>query len=72
MTRSKIALAPTIPLFCTDDFLLGCRDLSDQFQVGLHMHLSESRAQAVKGIQNYGKTLTNHLDHLGLITENLD
>ena len=70
MTRSKIALAPTIPLFCTDDFLLGCRDLSDQFQVGLHMHLSESRAQAVKGIQNYGKTLTNHLDHLGLITEN--
>ena len=68
--RSKVALAPTVPLFCTDQFLLGCRDLSDQFEVGLHMHLSESRIQAVKGIQNYGKTLTNHLDQLGLITEN--
>ena len=67
MERSKVTFAPTVPLFCQEKFLLGCRDLSNQFGAGLHIHLAESRAQAVAGIQNYGKTLANHLDQLGII-----
>ncbi len=66
--RTKFALAPTIPLHCSDDFMIGCRDLARDFEVGLHMHLSESRIQVVTGLERYGKTLTAHLDELGMLT----
>jgi guanine deaminase len=61
------ALAPTIPLHCTDPFMVGCRDLAREFGVGIHMHVAESRLQAVSGVRRYGKTLVSHLDGLGLV-----
>jgi len=68
--RSKIrlALAPTIPLHCSDEFLIACRDLARDYGVGLHMHLAESKVQVVSGLRKYGKTLTAHLDELEFIT----
>ncbi len=68
--RARIALAPTIPLHCSDAFITGCRDLAAEFGVALHMHLAESRVQAVSGVRRYGKTLTAHLDALGFLGVN--
>jgi len=65
--RLRPALAPTIPLHCSDAFLLACRDLAADYDVGLHMHLAESKVQAISGLSVYGKTLTAHLDELGLL-----
>lgn len=65
------ALAPTIPLHCSSDFLLACRDLAADFGLGLHTHLAESRLQALAGIQTYGETLTSHLDKMGLLGPDL-
>ena len=65
--RVRPALAPTIPLHCSDDFITACRDLAADEAVGLHMHLAESKVQAVSGITRYGKTLTAHLDDLGFL-----
>jgi len=66
----KPALAPTIPLHCSDDFIVACRDAAREFEVGLHMHLAESKVQAVAGLQRYGMTLTRHLDGLGFLGPN--
>jgi guanine deaminase len=63
------ALGPTIPLHCSDDFLAGCRDLSREFEVGLQTHLAESAAQAAIALRRYGRSLTAHLDALGLLNE---
>jgi 5-methylthioadenosine/S-adenosylhomocysteine deaminase len=65
--RAPLALAPTIPLHCSDAFITGCRDLAREFGMGLQMHLAESRVQAVSGMRRYGKTLTAHLDALGFL-----
>ena len=65
--RAVPALAPTIPLHCSDAFMVACRDLAAEHGVGLHMHLAESKVQAVAGLRTYGKTLTNHIDDLGLL-----
>ncbi|MFQ5958589.1 MAG: amidohydrolase family protein, partial [Alphaproteobacteria bacterium] len=65
--RIRPALAPTIPLHCSDDFIVACRDLAEEYGVGVHMHLAESKVQAVSGIERYGKTLAAHLDDLGLL-----
>jgi cytosine/adenosine deaminase-related metal-dependent hydrolase len=69
LDRSRVApaLAPTIPLHCSDAFLLACRDAAREHGVGLHMHLAESRIQAVTGLEVYGCTLTEHLERLGLL-----
>ena len=61
------ALAPTIPLHCSDPFMIGCRDLAQEFGVGISMHVGESRLQAISGVRRYGKTLVAHLDTLGLL-----
>ena len=63
----NVALAPTIPLHCSDDFLRGCRQAATEHGVGLHMHLAESKIQALSGVTRYGQTLTAHLDSLGLL-----
>jgi 5-methylthioadenosine/S-adenosylhomocysteine deaminase len=61
------AVAPTIPLHCSDDFMVGCANLAREFGAALHTHVSESKVQAIAGLKKYGKTLTAHMDALGLI-----
>ncbi|MDJ0951670.1 MAG: amidohydrolase [Alphaproteobacteria bacterium] len=61
------ALGPTIPLHCSDEFIEACGRLAAEFEIGIQMHLAEAKMQAVSGLRRYGKTLTQHLDALGLI-----
>ena len=62
-------MAPTIPHHCSDDFLIACRNLAREYDVGMHSHVAESKVQVVAGYKRYGKTLAAHLDELGLVNE---
>jgi guanine deaminase len=62
------AVAPTIPLHCRDEFMIACRDLAAEFDVGIHTHLAESKVQSVVGMRRYGRSLTAHIEHLGLLS----
>jgi 5-methylthioadenosine/S-adenosylhomocysteine deaminase len=62
------AIAPTIPLHCRDEFMIACRDLAAEFDVGIHTHLAESKVQSVVGVRRYGRSLTAHIEHLGLLS----
>lgn len=61
------AVAPTIPLHCSDEFMVGCGKLAREYGAGLHTHVSESKVQAIAGLRRYGKSLTAHMDALGLV-----
>ena len=63
----RIAVAPTIPHHCSDEFISACVALSREHGVGLHSHVAESKVQAIVGLKRYGKTLTAHLDDLGAL-----
>ena len=65
----KLALGPTIPHHCSDEFLVACRDLAKQLGIGIQMHVAESRMQSIVGRKTYGATLVSHLDSLGLLNE---
>src|SRR5580700_2322260 len=65
------AIAPTIPLHCSDAFLVRCNDLARAYGLPLQTHLAETKAQAVLGLRKYGKTLTAHLDSLGMLGPHL-
>ena len=66
----RLAVAPTIPLHCSDPFIEGCRDLAREHGAGVHMHLAESKIQAVSALTVYGTTLTAHLDALEVLGPN--
>jgi guanine deaminase len=61
------ALGPTIPHHCTDAFLVECRNLGAELELGIQMHVAESKLQAIVGQRRYGKSLVAHLDALGLL-----
>lgn len=65
--RIRPGLAPTIPLHCSDAFLIRCRDLSRTYDAPLQTHLAETKSQAITGLSRYGRTLTGHLERLGLL-----
>ena len=64
-----LAVGPTIPHHCSDDFLIACRDLAREYDVGIHSHVAESKVQVVAGYTRYGTSLAAHMDKLGLVNE---
>jgi 5-methylthioadenosine/S-adenosylhomocysteine deaminase len=65
----KPALGPTIPHHCSDDFLAACGDLAREHGLGMQMHVSESKLQAVVGKKLYGTSLVGHLHGLKLLND---
>ena len=68
--RLRPALGPTIPHHCSDEFIVGCGDLAKAHGIGVHMHVAESKVQAVIGPRKFDTTLVGHLHKLGLIGPN--
>jgi 5-methylthioadenosine/S-adenosylhomocysteine deaminase len=56
---------------CTDELLGGAAEMARQKALPLHLHLAETKAQAVQGRSIYGHSLLRHLDSLGIVRENL-
>jgi guanine deaminase len=65
--RIRVALAPTIPGQCTDEYLSGCVRLIREYGVGLHTHLVETKVQAIHGLRRWGKTVVAHLADIGML-----
>jgi 5-methylthioadenosine/S-adenosylhomocysteine deaminase len=62
-----IALGPSGPQRCTDDFLQGCASLADELELQIHIHVLETRMQALSGQKMYGATLPEHMHALGFL-----
>jgi len=56
---------------CTDELLIGSADLARARQLPLHIHLAETKAQAILGRQVYGASLLSHLDSIGVLGANV-
>jgi 5-methylthioadenosine/S-adenosylhomocysteine deaminase len=63
----RLGVAPIIPLHCSDALIAGSARLARDYAVVLHSHVAESKVQAVSAFKRYGKTLTAHVDGLGLL-----
>src|SRR5262249_24298208 len=48
--RIRPAVAPTIPHHCSDAFISGCASLAQEFDIGLHSHVPESKVQALTAL----------------------
>jgi cytosine/adenosine deaminase-related metal-dependent hydrolase len=62
-----IAIAPTIPHHCSERFLRDCMDIADRHRLPIHMHIAESRLQAVVARKVYGRSAVRYLADLGML-----
>ena len=56
---------------CTDELLARSAEMARKRNLPLHIHLAETKAQAVMGQQIYRTSLLKHLDEIGVLTANL-
>jgi 5-methylthioadenosine/S-adenosylhomocysteine deaminase len=56
---------------CTDELLGESAEIARKRNLPLHIHLAETKAQAVVGQQIYGTSLLKHLDSIGVLAANL-
>jgi 5-methylthioadenosine/S-adenosylhomocysteine deaminase len=63
-----ICPAPSGPQRCTDELLAGTAALAEELDLAVHIHVLETRMQALSGRRMYGRTLPEHLDSLGFLS----
>lgn len=56
---------------CSDELLAGSAEMARKRHLPMHIHLAETRAQAVIGQRLYGTSLLKHLDDIGVLSSNL-
>ncbi|NUR77587.1 MAG: amidohydrolase family protein [Thermoleophilia bacterium] len=64
----SICPAPSGPQRCTDELLAGCAALAEELDLMIHIHVLETRMQAVSGRRMYGRTLPEHMDSIGFLS----
>jgi cytosine/adenosine deaminase-related metal-dependent hydrolase len=65
----SICPAPSGPQRCTDELLAGTAALADELDLPIHIHVLETRMQALSGRRMYGTTLPEHLDEIGFLSD---
>jgi cytosine/adenosine deaminase-related metal-dependent hydrolase len=56
---------------CSDELLTGCAEIARKKNLPMHIHLAETKAQAVQGWNIYNHSLLQHIDSLGIVAPNL-
>jgi 5-methylthioadenosine/S-adenosylhomocysteine deaminase len=63
----SIGLGPSGPQRCTDHMLQSSAALADELDLQIHIHVLETRMQALSGQKMYGRTLPEHMHALGFL-----
>lgn len=69
--RIGYAFSPRFVVSCTEELLLGVRDLSRQYRVKVHTHAAENRGEIALVERERGMRNVVYLDHLGLASPDL-
>jgi cytosine/adenosine deaminase-related metal-dependent hydrolase len=69
--RIQYAFCPRFVVSCTEELLIGVRDLSEQYKVKVHTHASENLDEIAMVEAERGMRNVVYLDHIGLAKPNL-
>lgn len=64
----SIAIAPSGPQRCSGELLQGASALAQELDLVIHLHVLETKMQAVSGMTTYGTTLPQYLDSIGFLS----
>lgn len=63
----KLFISPSNVQWCSDDLLMATKEMTKQYNTGIHIHLQESIYQRMYGMRTWGKTPLAHLYDLGFL-----
>ena len=66
-SRVSVLLSPANVQWVSDEILQRTKEVANNYQAGIHIHLVESCYQKEYGIRTWGKTPTAHLQDLGVL-----
>jgi 5-methylthioadenosine/S-adenosylhomocysteine deaminase len=69
--RISYAFCPRFVVSCTEELLIGVRDLAAHYGVKVHTHASENRSEIAMVELDRGRRNVVYLDHIGLAGPNL-
>jgi 5-methylthioadenosine/S-adenosylhomocysteine deaminase len=69
--RIRVCPAPSNPMRCSDRLLCEVARIAESHDTAVHTHLLETEIQATIAQQKYGRSMVQHLDRLGLLTDRL-
>ncbi|MUT67060.1 5'-deoxyadenosine deaminase [Paenibacillus sp. NEAU-GSW1] len=69
--RIEYAFCPRFVVSCTEELLIGVRDLAEQYGVRIHTHASENTGEIAIVEAERGMRNVVYLDHIGLARPNL-
>ena len=64
-------LGPHAPYTCSEELLLSVKDLQEKHDVGVHIHVSETKDEVKNLVQSKGMQPFEYLDSLGLLNDRL-
>jgi cytosine/adenosine deaminase-related metal-dependent hydrolase len=67
--RLRYVIAPSGPQRCTEDLLVAADELSREHGTTYHIHILETKTQAITGREFYGKTLIRYMHDIGVLNE---
>jgi 5-methylthioadenosine/S-adenosylhomocysteine deaminase len=70
-THSGVMLGPSSPMNCSDGLLREVVKVAEQYDLGIHTHLLETRLQAWAARKIYKKTICAHLAEIGFLSSRL-
>lgn len=68
--RIKTMMAPHAPYTCGQDYLMQIKELAQKNNLGLHIHLSESKKEVNDFLKQYQKSPIKYLFDLGFFDDN--
>jgi len=67
--RISIFPGPSNTARCSDELLVHCFDIAEEYDLGLHAHMLETKVQKEITFERHGRTMPAHLDALGVLCE---
>jgi cytosine/adenosine deaminase-related metal-dependent hydrolase len=65
--RIRVVLVPSNVHRCSDDLLIGLKQLAAEYGLGMHIHLQETIYQKLYGLHVWGKTPLQHLNDIDFL-----
>lgn len=69
--RLRFMVGPSAPQRCSPELMVGLDELARRHDLEFHIHVLETRTQAVTGEEFYGKTMVEYLHSLGVLGEHV-
>jgi 5-methylthioadenosine/S-adenosylhomocysteine deaminase len=70
-SRIKVFLGPHAPYTCSKELLLKAKELAEEYNTGIHIHVSETKEEVESFIKDKGMRPFEYLDAIGFLGDNV-